>query len=102
MPRDKLVHFAGKDFECLDGGFAVNEAVDVVIRPEDIEVVTEAGAPLVGAVKSIIFMGVHYEIVVEGDDGNEWTIHSTDPVTEGQRVGMTLTPDDIHIMHKSA
>jgi spermidine/putrescine transport system ATP-binding protein len=101
MPRDKLVSFAGKDFECLDGGFAVNEPVDVVIRPEDIEVVKETNAPLAGTVRSIIFMGVHYEIMVEGDDGNEWMIHSTDPVSEGQRVGMTLTPNDIHIMHKS-
>jgi spermidine/putrescine transport system ATP-binding protein len=100
MPRDRVAHFAGRDFDCLDGGFAGNQPVDGVIRPEDIEVVKEDGAPLTGTVRSIIFMGVHYEIIVDGDDGFEWMIHSTDPVTPGQRVGMTLTPDDIHIMHK--
>jgi spermidine/putrescine transport system ATP-binding protein len=100
MPADMLAYFAGRNFECLDGGFAPNEPVDVVIRPEDIELIAPDGAALTGTVKSIIFMGVHYEIIVSGDDGNEWVIHSTDPVVPGQRVGMTLTPDDIHIMSK--
>ncbi|MDR0819001.1 MAG: ABC transporter ATP-binding protein [Oscillospiraceae bacterium] len=106
MPRDNVAHFAGRDFECLDGGFAADEPVDVVIRPEDIELKHETASmkadayPLSGTVKSIIFMGVHYEIIVDGLDGYEWMIHSTDPVTPGQRVGMILTPDDIHIMKK--
>jgi spermidine/putrescine transport system ATP-binding protein len=100
MPRDRLVTFAGQDFDCLDGGFAANEAVDVVIRPEDIDVTAPENGAVAGTVKSIIFMGVHYEITVIGDTGEEWQIHSTDPQTVGDRVGLTLTPDDIHIMHK--
>ncbi|MDR2530740.1 MAG: ABC transporter ATP-binding protein, partial [Oscillospiraceae bacterium] len=107
MPRDHVARFAGLEFECLDGGFAPDEPVDVVIRPEDIELKPETDAmradayPLNGVVRSIIFMGVHYEITVEDTGGIEWMIHSTDPVAPGQRVGMLLTPDDIHIMHKS-
>jgi spermidine/putrescine transport system ATP-binding protein len=101
MLRDKLVNFSGRDFDCLDGGFAANEPVDVVVRPEDIELSVigdSGGGRLCGVVRSIIFMGVHYEIIVDGDDGFEWMIHSTDPVAPGQRAALTLTPDDIHIM----
>ncbi|MDR3148750.1 MAG: ABC transporter ATP-binding protein [Oscillospiraceae bacterium] len=103
MLRDKLVNFSGRDFDCLDGGFASNEPVDVVVRPEDIDLSVINGSDgsgrLCGTVRSIIFMGVHYEIMVDGDDGFEWMIHSTDPVVPEQRVALNLTPDDIHIMH---
>ncbi len=99
MNEDKLVTMCGRRFECLDGGFAPNEPVDVVVRPEDIEIVPPEQGQLVGTVESIIFMGVHYEIIVNTPDF-EWMIQSITPQNIGDRVGIYLTPDDIHIMRK--
>ena len=100
MPADNKVKFSGHLFDCLDGGFAPDEPVDVVVRPEDFEVVSPEQGQLVGTVKSVLFMGVHYEIMVETEHFT-WTVHSINHADVGDRVGLFLTPDDIHIMHKS-
>ncbi len=100
MHADFDVSFGGHRFECVDRGFARDEAVDVVIRPEDIDCVPVEQGKWSGTVKSIVFKGVHYEMMVDSGDF-EWMIHSTDPQAVGSTVGMTITPDDIHIMHKS-
>jgi len=105
MSKDYEVTFAGKRFACVDPRFidaAEGDAmVDVVIRPEDIYVKEEDASRINGTVYSIVFKGVHYEMVVDGDDGFTWMIHDVDPVAVGQRIGMTFDPDDIHIMRKS-
>ena len=100
MHQDKLVSFCGRQFDCLDGGFAPDEPVDVVVRPDDFEVVAPEQGQVVGTVKSVLFMGVHYEIMVETEHFT-WTVHSINYADVGDRVGLFLTPDDIHIMHKS-
>ena len=100
MLKDYLVSFSGHDFECLDKGFGTNTPVDVVVRPEDIEIVAPELGQITGVVKSIVFMGVHYDITV-ACSGFDWTIHSIQSATPGDTVGLFLTPDDIHIMHKS-
>lgn len=106
MKKDLEVTFAGRTFECVDKLFEEMKAgteneVDVVIRPEDIYVKEESDKHINGTVDSIVFKGVHYEIIVIGDNGVEWMIHDVDPVVVGQRVGLTFDPDDIHIMRKS-
>ena len=88
------------DFTCVDKGFAPNELVDVVIRPEDIDLVAPDAGMLRGVVKSVLFMGVHYEFRVECGDVM-LTVHSTDYVEPGCEVGVVILPDAIHIMHKS-
>lgn len=99
MHRDFLVEFAGVKFECEDKGFETMEAVDVVIRPEDIDVVPVEEGKITGRVTDVIFKGVHYEITVNGH-GFDWLIHSTDSQEVGAMIGMTLTPNDIHVMKK--
>ncbi len=100
MKKDFLVEFAGKDFVCVDKGFGSNELVDVVIRPEDIKVVPQNEGAIVGVVENVVFKGVHYEITVDAL-GYKWIIQSTRSEAVGSIIGMTLTPEDIHIMHKS-
>lgn len=100
MIQDYLVEFAGKKFKCLDSGFSKNENVDVVIRPEDIEVTTPERGHISGIVTSVTFIGVHYEIIVD-IDGFKWMIQSTDSQKTGDNIGLILQPDDIHIMKKS-
>ena len=78
MPRDYLACFSGRAFECLDRGFNEKDPVVVVIRPEDIDLVAPREDTINGTVSSIIFMGVHFEIRIVGDDGHEWLVHSTD------------------------
>ena len=99
MERDFCVEFAGQQFACVDKGFAPRELVDVVVRPEDVQVVPAIQGQLSGVVKSVIFKGVHYEIVVE-QAGFEWKIHSTQSQQPGEFVGMNIGPDEIHIMHR--
>lgn len=99
MHRDFLVEFAGVKFDCEDKGFEPMEAVDVVIRPEDIDVVPVEEGKITGRVTDVIFKGVHYEITVNGH-GYDWLIHSTDSQEVGAMIGMTLTPNDIHVMKK--
>ena len=101
MHEDKLVSFCGRKFECVDVGFAKDEPVDVVIRPEDLKVVPEEDGLLAGTVESCIFKGVHYEMFVTAND-YKFMIHSTLASEPGSRVGLTVIPFDIHIMHKEA
>lgn len=100
MRKDYLVEFAGRKFECLDSGFLENEKVDVVIRPEDIEVTAPLLGHISGKVTSVTFKGVHYEIIVD-IDGFKWMIQSTEVQMPGDVIGLLLQPDDIHIMKKS-
>ena len=100
MHRDYLVEFAGNNFECVDSGFEPMESVDVVIRPEDIKLVPASDEVLNGVVENVQFKGVHYEIIVRAYS-DIWVIHSTKAPEVGSVVGITLTPEDIHIMKKS-
>jgi len=99
MKEDYLVSFDGFDFECVDTGFKPNEEVEVVLRPEDIDITTPEKAQIVGEVKSIVFKGVHYEIRVETDK-RTYTIHTTDYHEVGLTVGLIFGPEDIHVMYK--
>ena len=100
MPEDCVAEFSGHRFECVDKGFAKNEKVDVVIRPEDIKIVHPANAKLTGIVESVVFKGVHYEMTVDGME-HKWIIHSTLHESVGTMIGMDIAPFDIHIMKKS-
>jgi len=102
MKADYLVNFSGHDFECLDRGFNENEPVRVVVRPEDIELSENiAEGMITGTVASTLFMGVHYETRLNGDDGFEWLVHSTEHYGIGSKVGFSLEPNDIHVMEVS-
>ena len=100
MLRDFCVEFAGNEFTCVDKGFAHNELVQVVVRPEDIQVVPAIQGQLTGVVKDVIFKGVHYEMHVE-QAGYEWIIHSTQASQKGELIGMRIGPDEIHIMRQA-
>ncbi|MCL2546791.1 MAG: ABC transporter ATP-binding protein [Oscillospiraceae bacterium] len=100
MLEDKLVEFFGRKFPCLDGGFDKREPVDIVIRPEDIDIVPVEQGHLKGRVTSITFKGVHYDIIVDFA-GFKWLIQSTDQPEIGAQIGIRLNPEDIHIMKKS-
>ena len=100
MVRDKLVKMYGREFPCLDGGFADNEPVDVVIRPEDIDIVPMEQGQLVGTVTSVTFKGMQYDIIVDFR-GFKWLIQTTDHSPVGARIGIKIDPDGIHIMKKS-
>ncbi len=100
MRRDFAVEFAGREFVCVDKGFEKDELVDVVIRPEDIKVVPQKEGAIVGVVENIVFKGVHYEITVDAL-GYKWIIQSTRSEEVGSIIGMNITPEDIHIMHKT-
>ncbi len=100
MNADRKVTFSGATFACLDGGFAENEPVDVVVRPEDVDVVAPDKGMLCGKVTGVTFKGVHYEVIV--DIGNfKWMIQTTDFVGEGETIGIDIEPDAIHVMKKS-
>ena len=100
MVRDKLVKMYGREFPCLDGGFAENEPVDVVIRPEDIDIVPADRGQLVGTVTSVTFKGMQYDIIVDFR-GFKWLIQTTDHSPVGARIGVKIDPDGFHIMKKS-
>ena len=100
MLQDLKAKFSGHVFDCLDKGFEPNEAVDVVIRPEDVDVVAPEKGMLCGVVDSVTFKGVHYEIIVTINNF-KWMIQSTDYVAPGQNIGLYIEPDAIHIMKKS-
>ncbi len=100
MLEDYLVKLAGHTFKCLDKGFDRNESVDVVIRPEDVDVVPVEKGMLCGKVTSVTFKGVHYEIIVD-IDGFKWMIQTTDYVAPETVIGVYIEPDAIHIMKKS-
>ena len=101
MPEDNVVQMYGRRFPCLDGGFAPNEAVDVVIRPEDIDIVPVEQGQLTGTVTSVTFKGMQYDIIVDFR-GFKWLIQTTDHSPEGARIGIKIDPDGIHVMKKSA
>ena len=101
MLEDYLVEFFGRKFKCLDAGFEKNEPVDVVIRPEDIDIVEPENGHLTGLVTNVTFKGVHYDTIVDFK-GFKWLIQTTDYYPEGNHIGIVLNPEDIHIMKKSA
>ena len=98
MLEDCLVEMLGVEFQCIDEGFAPNEPVDVVVRPEDIMIVGEDVGMLTGVVESVTFKGVHYEMMISTGDMH-WKVHSTAMQPVGSRVGMSIVPYNIHIMH---
>ena len=100
MREDFKVTFSGHTFECVDKGFEKNEPVDVVVRPEDVDIVPLEKGMLQGLITSVTFMGVHYEIIVD-INGFKWMIQTTDYAAEGEEVGIYIEPDAIHIMKKS-
>ena len=100
MIHDELVEIFGAKFACVDKGFGNNKPVDVVIRPEDIDLVKPEDGTLQGVVTHLIFKGVHYEMEVTTPDGYEWLVHSTDMFPVGQKVGIHVDPFDIQIMNK--
>jgi len=99
MTKDYQVVFANQTFECVDKGFSENEPVDVVIRPEDIKLVEPGEGMLSGQVQSVLFKGVHYEMIILSNN-IRWMIHSTIAEPVGQQVGLKILPNDIHIMKK--
>ncbi|MBR5236899.1 MAG: ABC transporter ATP-binding protein [Clostridia bacterium] len=100
MEEDLKVTFSGHTFTCVDKGFAPKEQVDVVVRPEDVDVVSVEQGMLTGVVTSVTFKGVHYEIIVD-IGGFKWMIQSTDFVGVDEKIGLYIEPDAIHIMKKS-
>ncbi|MCI8808623.1 MAG: ABC transporter ATP-binding protein [Oscillibacter sp.] len=100
MVRDKLVQMYGRQFPCLDGGFGENEPVDVVIRPEDIDIVPVEQGQLTGTVTGVTFKGMQYDIIVDFR-GFKWLIQTTDHSPVGARIGIKIDPDGIHVMKKS-
>ncbi len=98
MIEDYLVEFNGKRFEAVDGGMRPNEAVEVVIRPEDLQITLPEEGKLQVKVETQLFRGVHYEIIAHDELGNEWMIHSTHKAIDGEIIGLDFTPEDIHIM----
>ncbi len=100
MHEDYLVEFFGRKFKCLDSGFEAMEPVDVVIRPEDIDIVAPEKGSLVGTVTEVTFKGVHFETIVDFK-GFKWLIQTTDYYAPGSVIGIVLNPEDIHIMKKS-
>ena len=99
MLKDLLVQFDGFEFECVDKGFKKNEEVEVVLRPEDINIVKIEKAKIKGTVESVVFKGVHYEIVV-ATKKRKYIIHTTDYHEVGLKVGLRFDPEDIHVMYK--
>lgn len=100
MREDFVCEFSGNTFKCLDKGFDKNEAVDVVVRPEDVDVVPYDEGMLKGTVTSVTFKGVHFEIIVD-IGGFKWMIQSTDEQFVGDDIGLYIEPDAIHVMKKS-
>lgn len=98
MKEDYLVHFVGKDFENVDAGMNPNERVQVVLRPEDLDIVSAEQGKLIVTIDDQSFRGDFYEITAIDDDGNEWTVQETNASEIGKRVGLDFDPEDIHIM----
>ena len=99
MVEDFKVIFADREFECVDKGFEPNEEIDVVIRPEDFKIVKAEEGMLTGTVKSVIFKGVHYEMVVE-ENNRTWILHNIKFAEVDSEIGLDIYPEDIHIMKK--
>lgn len=101
MHADFSVEFQGIKFQCVDKGFGKDEPVDVVIRPEDVDIVPPESGMLQGTVTSVTFKGVHYEIIVD-IDGFKWMIQTTEYSAVGDTIGICIKPEEIQVMHKSA
>ena len=99
MEKDFLVSFGGQEFACVDRGFKPREPVQVVVRPEDVDIVPPSAGKLTGLVREVIFKGVHFEMHVDVE-GKEWLIHSTQASQPGELIGMNIGPDEIHIMSR--
>ncbi len=99
MVEDRMVNILGANFKCVDEGFGRNKPVDVVIRPEDIDLVKPEEGVISGTVISLLFKGVHYEMEVRAN-GHDWLVHSTDLAPVGSQVGIKVDPYDIQIMNK--
>ena len=100
MRSDGVVEIFNRRFQCLDGGFAPDEAVDVVIRPEDVDIVPEDQGQLKGTVTNVTFKGMQYDIIVDFY-GFKWLIQTTDLSPVGSRIGIKIDPDGFHVMKKS-
>ena len=100
MLSDYKVSFSGHTFDCVDAGFGKRESVDVVVRPEDVDIVPLEKGMLQGVVTSVTFMGVHYEIIVD-IGGFKWMVQTTDYCGEGEHIGIYIEPEAIHVMKKS-
>lgn len=100
MVKDYLVTICGINFPCVDKGFEENQLVDVVIRPEDVELIAPGDGMITGVVRDIIFKGVHYEIQVDTSIGITFLVHTTEAHTPSEKVGIYVKPDNIQIMHK--
>ena len=98
MIEDYRVEFVGKVFDCEDAGIPAGEMVEIVIRPEDIDVTTPEKGKLIATVDTMLFRGVFNEVIAYDEDGNEWMIHTTKKVTAGAKVGLFFEPDAIHVM----
>lgn len=98
MIEDYKVKFAGKEFECVDGGMKPNEKIDVVIRPEDLEITAPEKGKLIVTVDTQLFRGVHYELSTYDKDGNEWLVHSLKKADVGAEIGLDFDPEAIHVM----
>ncbi|KOO49445.1 ABC transporter ATP-binding protein [Viridibacillus sp. FSL E2-0187] len=98
MIEDFVVKFAGKTFECVDQGLNPNEKIDIVIRPEDLEITSLENGKLEVTVDTQLFRGVHYELSTYDKDGNEWLVHSLKKATVGTKIGLDFDPEAIHVM----
>ncbi|MDN4492349.1 ABC transporter ATP-binding protein [Ureibacillus aquaedulcis] len=98
MIEDFKVQFAGKIFDCVDQGMKPNEKIDIVIRPEDLEITTVEKGKLVVTVDTQLFRGVHYELSTYDKDGNEWLVHSLKKADVGEQIGLDFDPESIHVM----
>ncbi len=99
MIRDCLVEFDGFEFDCVDKGFKDREEVEVVLRPEDLDIVKPEEAKLKGVVTSVVFKGVHYEILIQTDK-REYKVHTTEFYDVGLKVGIRFGEEDVHVMYK--
>lgn len=98
MIEDYVVEFTGKRFECVDAGMKPNEKIDIVIRPEDLEITTVENGKLSVKVDTQLFRGVHYELSTYDHDGNEWLVHSLKKAEVGEQIGLNFDPEAIHVM----
>ncbi|QFF98310.1 ABC transporter ATP-binding protein [Psychrobacillus glaciei] len=98
MVADFRVQIGGKEFECVDKGLTPNEHIDIVIRPEDLEITSVENGKMKVKVDTQLFRGVHYELSTYDDEGNEWLVHSTKKANVGEFIGLDFDPESIHVM----
>lgn len=98
MIDDYKVKFVGKEFDCVDKGMKPNEKIEIVIRPEDLEITSVENGKLVVTVDTQLFRGVHYELSTYDENGNEWLVHSLKKAEVGEKIGLNFEPEAIHVM----